>query len=354
MNTLYKLAKTVLFRFTPEQAHSLVLSNLDWVTMFDLHKLITEPVVEDPIEVMGLRFPNCIGLAAGMDKDGKHVTSFGALGFGSVEIGTVTPKGQPGNEKPRCFRLVADEAIINRMGFNNEGAVQVANNLQSARAFRNRGGILGINIGKNKVTPNEQAVDDYLKCMDRLYMYADYLAINISSPNTPNLRDLQAETELNKLLTAIADKRKQLADANKGHRVPIAVKIAPDLSDDAIKAALDVIVKNGMDSVICTNTTISRESVMGNRLSGETGGLSGKPLFARSTEVTKLAAEHLGGTLPIIASGGVMTAQDAVEKMQAGASIVQLYTGFIYNGPSLVAECVHAIAKWRDLQASNG
>ena len=208
-----------------------------------------------------------------MDKDGEHVTAFGALGFGSVEIGTVTPKGQPGNPKPRLFRLIPDEAIINRMGFNNVGAIQVAKNLQSARAFRNRGGILGINIGKNKVTPNSEALSDYKKCMDRLYTSGDYIAINISSPNTPNLRDLQADAELDKLLLGIAEHRQRLADENDGKIVPIAVKIAPDLSDDGVKHALDIIVKHGMNGVICTNTTISREPVEHSPLAKETGGL---------------------------------------------------------------------------------
>ena len=349
MNALYKAAKTVLFRFTPEQAHHIILSNLDWITQFGLQKLVTRRFPEDPIEVMGLRFPNCVGLAAGMDKDGEHVTAFGAVGFGSVEIGTVTPKGQPGNPKPRCFRLVKDDAIINRMGFNNVGAIQVAKNLQSARAFRNRGGILGVNIGKNKVTPNEDALSDYIKCMDRLYMSGDYIAINISSPNTPNLRDLQADAELDHLLGGIAEHRRKLTDQNEGKIVPIAVKLAPDLSDDGIRSALDIIVKHGMDGVICTNTTITREPVAHNPLSKETGGLSGKPLMERSTEVCRLASEHLQGRLPIIASGGVMEAKDAVEKMKAGASIVQLYTGFIFKGPELIADCSEAIAQWRSL-----
>ena len=234
------------------------------------------------------------------------------------------------------------------MGFNNVGAIQVAKNLQSARAFRNRGGILGINIGKNKVTPNSEALSDYKKCMDRLYTSGDYIAINISSPNTPNLRDLQADAELDKLLLGIAEHRQRLADENDGKIVPIAVKIAPDLSDDGVKHALDIIVKHGMNGVICTNTTISREPVEHNPLAKETGGLSGKPLMARSTEVTRIASEHLQGALPIIASGGIMSAQDAVEKMEAGASIVQLYTGFIYKGPELIADCSEAIAQWRD------
>lgn len=348
MNSIYKLAKSVLFRFTPEQAHHIILSNLDWATQLGAQKLVTRSFPENPIEIMGLRFPNCVGLAAGMDKDGEHVTAFGALGFGSVEIGTVTPKGQPGNPKPRLFRLIPDEAIINRMGFNNVGAIQVAKNLQSARAFRNRGGILGINIGKNKVTPNSEALSDYKKCMDRLYTSGDYIAINISSPNTPNLRDLQADAELDKLLLGIAEHRQRLADENDGKVVPIAVKIAPDLSDDGVKHALDIIVKHGMNGVICTNTTISREPVEHNPLAKETGGLSGKPLMARSTEVTRIASEHLQGALPIIASGGIMSAQDAVEKMEAGASIVQLYTGFIYKGPELIADCSEAIAQWCD------
>ena len=292
MNSIYKLAKSVLFRFTPEQAHHIILSNLDWATQLGAQKLVTRSFPENPIEIMGLRFPNCVGLAAGMDKDGEHVTAFGALGFGSVEIGTVTPKGQPGNPKPRLFRLIPDEAIINRMGFNNVGAIQVAKNLQSARAFRNRGGILGINIGKNKVTPNSEALSDYKKCMDRLYTSGDYIAINISSPNTPNLRDLQADAELDKLLLGIAEHRQRLADENDGKIVPIAVKIAPDLSDDGVKHALDIIVKHGMNGVICTNTTISREPVEHSPLAKETGGLSGKPLMARSTEVTAEERRH--------------------------------------------------------------
>ena len=347
MKPAYKLAKKILFHFTPEQAHHLTISNLDWVTQLGLHKLVTREFAEDPIELMGLRFPNTIGLAAGMDKDGEHVTAFGALGFGSVEIGTVTPKGQPGNPKPRCFRLVDEGAIINRMGFNNYGALQVQKNLQSARAFRNRGGIVGVNIGKNKVTPNELALEDYKKCMDRLYDAGDYLAINISSPNTPNLRALQASSELDHLLGGIAQKRKELQEQKNGLYVPIAVKIAPDLTDDQVLEAIDRIVEHGMDAVICTNTTIDRQKISGHRLEKETGGLSGRPLMERSTFVTRLASEHLKGQLPIIASGGVMSAGDAVAKMEAGASIVQLYTGFIFQGPELIADCVEAIASWR-------
>lgn len=347
MNPIYKAAKSVLFRFSPEQAHHLILSNLDWVTQLGLQKMVTRKFPEDPIEIMGLRFPNCVGLAAGMDKNGEHVTAFGALGFGSVEIGTITPRGQQGNPRPRLFRLVEDKAIINRMGFNNVGALEVTKNLQSARAFKNRGGILGINIGKNKTTPNDNAFKDYAMCMDWLYEYADYLTINISSPNTPKLRDLQAKDELNKLLENIAECRTKLSEVHEGRYVPIAVKIAPDLNDDDIRLALDVIVKNKMDAVICTNTTISREAIATNPLSKETGGLSGEPLFERSTEVTKLAAEHLQGALPIIASGGVMSANDAVEKIKAGASIVQLFTGFIYEGPELIADCSEAIAQYR-------
>lgn len=347
MNTVYKLAKKFLFNFTPEQAHHITMTNLDWATHLGLQKLISRPFAEDPIKIMGLRFPNTIGLAAGMDKDGEHVTAFGALGFGSVEVGTITPKAQPGNPKPRCFRLVSEDAIINRMGFNNFGAVQALKNLQSARAFRNRGGILGVNIGKNKVTPNEEALEDYKKCMDWLYDAGDYLAINISSPNTPNLRALQAANELNHLLSGISEKRKQLQEAKGGLYVPIAVKLAPDLENEQILAALDCIVKHGMDAVICTNTTIARDKIKGNPLAGEAGGLSGRPLFERSTEVTRLASEHLQGALPIIASGGVMSAEDAVEKCKAGASVVQLYTGFIFQGPELIADCVEAIAAWR-------
>ena len=268
---------------------------------------------DDPVEVMGLRFPNTVGLAAGMDKDGKHVTAFGGLGFGHVEIGTITPLAQPGVDK-------------------------VLENLRSADAFRLRGGILGINIGKNAVTPIENALSDYEKCLDKVYDAADYIAVNISSPNTKNLRQLQGKGELDHLVEGIVKKREELKAARNGKHVPIAVKIAPDLENDEILRCVDTLIANGIDGV------------EGLDHANETGGLSGAPLRERSTEVVRLVADHVKGAIPIIASGGVMTGADAVEKIEAGAQLVQLFTGFIYNGPKLVADSVEAVAAWRAKQ----
>lgn len=347
---LYSLCRRVLFSMQPETAHQVTMANLDWAVHLGLHKCLTHTPDENPIEVMGLRFPNTIGLAAGMDKDGTRVSAFGGLGFGHVEIGTITPLAQPGNPKPRCFRVIPAKGIINRMGFNNEGCDKVIENLRSADAFRLRGGILGINIGKNKVTPIDNALSDYEKCLDAVYDHADYIAINISSPNTPNLRDLQATDKFDDLVTGIATRRLALKETRNGKHVPIAVKLAPDLENDDILRCVDTLIAHGIDGVIATNTTISRDRIQGMPNCNETGGLSGAPLRERSTEVVRLIAEHVKGALPIIASGGVMTSQDAVEKMEAGAKLVQLYTGFIYSGPALIAECSEAVARWRTEQ----
>lgn len=253
---LYSIARKILFSMDPETAHSVIMANLDWAVNLGVTKLVTRDPVEDPIEVMGLRFPNVVGLAAGMDKNGERVSAFGGLGFGHVEVGTITPKAQPGNPKPRLFRVIPAEGVINRMGFNNHGVDEVLEHLRSAAAFRSRGGILGINIGKNAVTPIERAVDDYLICLRKVYNHADYIAINISSPNTKNLRSLQADSELNKLLTAITDERKRLVDENQGKYVPIALKVAPDLENDDILRISDQLVSFGIDAIIATNTTI--------------------------------------------------------------------------------------------------
>lgn len=347
---LYNIARRVLFSMNPEMAHAVTMTNLDWIVHLGLHKLITHMPDDDPVTVMGVRFPNTIGLAAGMDKDGERVSAFGGLGFGHVEIGTITPLAQPGNPKPRLFRLIPAEGVINRMGFNNEGVVQVLENLRSADAFRLRGGVLGINIGKNAVTPIENALSDYEKCLDAVYDHADYIAVNISSPNTKNLRALQGESELENLVKGITAKRAALKEARNGKHVPIAVKLAPDLENDDILRCVDTLMVHGIDGVIATNTTIARKRVEGLLHAQETGGLSGAPLRERSTEVVRLIAEHVKGELPIIASGGVMTGQDAVEKMEAGAQLVQLFTGFIYKGPKLVADSVEAIAAWRRAQ----
>lgn len=349
---LYNIARRVLFSMNPEMAHAVTMSNLDWIVHLGLHKLITHMPDDDPVTVMGVRFPNTIGLAAGMDKDGERVSAFGGLGFGHVEIGTITPLAQPGNPKPRLFRLIPAEGVINRMGFNNEGVVQVLENLRSADAFRLRGGVLGINIGKNAVTPIENALSDYEKCLDAVYDHADYIAVNISSPNTKNLRALQGESELENLVKGITTKREALKEARNGKHVPIAVKLAPDLENDEILRCVDTLMAHGIDGVIATNTTIARKRVEGLQHAQETGGLSGAPLRERSTEVVRLIADHVKGELPIIASGGVMTGKDAVEKMEAGAQLVQLFTGFIYNGPKLVADSVEAVAAWRRAQAN--
>ena len=348
--TLYNIARRVLFSMNPETAHAVTMANLDWVVHAGLHKLITHMPDEDPVTVMGVRFPNTIGLAAGMDKDGTRVSAFGGLGFGHVEIGTITPLAQPGNPKPRLFRLIPAEGVINRMGFNNEGVVQVLENLRSADAFRLRGGVLGINIGKNAVTPIENALSDYVKCLDAVYDHADYIAVNISSPNTKNLRTLQGEGELDHLVKGITEKRADLKAERNGKHVPIAVKLAPDLENDEILRCVDTLMKYGIDAVIATNTTIGRKRVQGLQHAEETGGLSGAPLRERSTEVVRLVADHVKGELPIIASGGVMSGADAVEKMEAGAQLVQLFTGFIYKGPALIAECSEAVAAWRRAQ----
>lgn len=348
--TLYNIARRVLFSMNPETAHAVTMANLDWVVHTGLHKLITHMPDEDPVTVMGVRFPNTIGLAAGMDKDGTRVSAFGGLGFGHVEIGTITPLAQPGNPKPRLFRLIPAEGVINRMGFNNEGVVQVLENLRSADAFRLRGGVLGINIGKNAVTPIENALSDYVKCLDAVYDHADYIAVNISSPNTKNLRTLQGEGELDHLVKGITEKRADLKAERNGKHVPIAVKLAPDLENDEILRCVDTLMKYGIDAVIATNTTIGRKRVQGLQHAEETGGLSGAPLRERSTEVVRLVADHVKGELPIIASGGVMSGADAVEKIEAGAQLVQLFTGFIYKGPALIAECSEAVAAWRRAQ----
>ena len=268
---LYNIARRVLFSMNPEMAHAVTMSNLDWIVHLGLHKLITHMPDDDPVTVMGVRFPNTIGLAAGMDKDGERVSAFGGLGFGHVEIGTITPLAQPGNPKPRLFRLIPAEGVINRMGFNNEGVVQVLENLRSADAFRLRGGVLGINIGKNAVTPIENALSDYEKCLDAVYDHADYIAVNISSPNTKNLRALQGESELENLVKGITAKREALKEARNGKHVPIAVKLAPDLENDEILRCVDTLMAHGIDGVIATNTTIARKRVEGLQHAQETG-----------------------------------------------------------------------------------
>jgi dihydroorotate dehydrogenase len=292
---------------------------------------------------MGLEFPNPVGLAAGLDKDGAYIDGLAALGFGFIEVGTVTPRAQPGNPKPRMFRLPAANALINRMGFNNGGVDAFVRNVQASRFFQERQGILGLNIGKNADTPIERATDDYLSCLEKVYPYAAYVTVNISSPNTKNLRQLQQASELDDLLAKLKQSQAALADRH-GRYVPVALKIAPDLDSEQIKVIADALLRHRIDGVIATNTTITRDAVQGLPHAQEAGGLSGAPVRPLSDRVVAALHRELGNALPIIGVGGVLTGADAKAKMDAGASLVQLYTGLIYRGPALVRECATAIA----------
>lgn len=292
---------------------------------------------------MGLTFPNPVGLAAGLDKDGAYIDGLAALGFGFIEIGTVTPRAQPGNPKPRMFRLPEAQALINRMGFNNGGVDAFARNVQASRFYQEQRGILGLNIGKNADTPIERATDDYLYCLDKVYPYAAYVTVNISSPNTKNLRQLQQASEIDALLSALKMAQSQLADKH-GRYVPLVLKIAPDLDDEQIDTIASALLRHHIDGVIATNTTITRDAVQGLTHANETGGLSGAPVRDLSTRVVRALHQVLQGEIPIIGVGGILSGSDASEKMAAGASLVQLYTGLIYRGPALVGECASACA----------
>ena len=336
---LYPLIRSALFSLDPEDAHGLTLSSLDVAHGLGLLKLLPRTQGK-PVRVMGIDFPNAVGLAAGLDKDGAHIKALADLGFGFLEIGTVTPRPQPGNPKPRLFRLPAAQAIINRMGFNNLGVDNLVRNVE-ASGFK---GVLGINIGKNKDTPNEHAVDDYLACLDKVYAHASYVAVNISSPNTQNLRDLQKDEALDALLSAIKLRQSELAQQH-GKYVPIALKIAPDLDDAQIAAIAALLMMHRIDGVIATNTTLAREAVAGLQNADEAGGLSGAPVRAASTRVVSALARHLKNEVPIIGVGGILSGDDAQEKIDAGASLVQLYSGLIYRGPALVNACVERLAR---------
>ena len=317
-------------------------SGVDFVNAAGVSCLLARSLPADPVRVMGLDFPNPVGLAAGLDKNGEHVDALAALGFGFIEVGTVTPRPQPGNPRPRLFRLTDRQAIINRMGFNNDGVEKLLANVSAAK-FARWGGVLGINIGKNFDTPIARAADDYLFCLDRVYSAASYVAVNISSPNTTNLRELQRDDALDALLGSLKEAQARLADQH-GKYVPLALKIAPDLEDQQIQAIADLLRQHRMDGVIATNTTLSRAGVEGQRHADEAGGLSGAPLLAMSTAVVGKLATALAGEVPIIGVGGIIKGADAAAKIAAGASLVQFYTGFIYRGPELVAEAAAAIA----------
>src|SRR5574340_830018 len=335
---MYSLLRPALFRLDPETAHNLTLRGLKTAYSLGLSRLIAMRPADDPRTVMGLTFPNPVGLAAGLDKNGDCIAGLAALGFGFIEIGTITPLHQPGNPRPRLFRLPQANAIINRMGFNNDGVDRLVENVKRAD-YR---GILGINIGKNAVTPIEKAADDYLICLRKVYAHASYVTVNISSPNTRNLRQLQDEDALNNLLSLLKEEQKQLADAH-GKYVPIVLKIAPDLTEEQIAQIAHLLMQHRIDGVIATNTTLSREGVENLEHGKEAGGLSGAPVREKSTAVIRALHQHLQGALPIIGVGGIMSGADAVEKINAGASLVQIYSGLIYRGPELITESCASI-----------
>jgi len=335
---LYPLAKSLLFQMDAEQAHTLSLKALTRAARCGLVQPGKAQVVL-PRTVMGLSFPNPLGIAAGMDKNAEYLDGLGALGVGFVEVGTVTPRPQPGNPKPRVFRLPEVEGVINRLGFNNDGVDHLLGQVSRTR-YR---GILGINIGKNFDTPMENAVDDYVNALRRVYPHAHYVTVNISSPNTRNLRELQGSDELTRLLTAIKNTQRELADQS-GRYVPIALKIAPDLETTQIEGIAKLLIAHGMDGVIATNTTISRTAIATHPLAHETGGLSGAPLHGMSLAVVQTLARALDGALPIIGVGGINSAARAKAMLEAGASLIQLYTGMIYKGPGLIGEILQGLA----------
>ena len=341
---LYPLFRPLLFALDPEAAHDLALSGLDAAAATGLARIAAPRVHAAPVRAMGLSFPNPVGLAAGLDKNAAHIDGLASLGFGFIECGTVTPRAQPGNPKPRLFRLPGAEALINRMGFNNDGVDRFLANVQRARFGPKSGGVLGLNIGRNFDTPNERAVEDYLACLRAVYRHASYVTVNVSSPNTQGLRDLQEEAALDALLAALKEEQAKLADRH-GKYTPIAVKIAPDLAADDIRRIARTLVVRKIDGVVATNTTTDRAGVAGLRHAGEAGGLSGRPLKEKSTATIRALAAALGGALPIIGVGGIMSGADAKEKIAAGATLIQVYTGLIYKGPELVAELVEALAK---------
>ncbi|AOY93713.1 dihydroorotate dehydrogenase (quinone) [Cupriavidus sp. USMAA2-4] len=341
LNALYPLFRPALFSMDAEDAHHFTLNNLRRARRLGFAGCIGNRVTDDPRTVMGVRFPNPVGLAAGLDKDGAYIDGLAALGFGFIEVGTVTPRAQPGNPRPRMFRLPQADALINRMGFNNGGVDAFIANVQASR-WKAEGGVLGLNIGKNADTPIERAADDYLYCLERVYPHASYVTVNISSPNTKNLRQLQGASELDGLLSALKNAQQRLADQHKRY-VPVALKIAPDLDADQIGNIGDALVRHRIDGVIATNTTISREAVKGLPHAEEAGGLSGRPVFAPSTAVVKALRAVVGDAVPIIGVGGIFGGAEARAKIEAGAQLVQLYSGLIYRGPNLVSECAAAL-----------
>lgn len=334
----YSAIRKVFFKFDPEAIHELTIKGFKATGASPLNMLYKQTIPNKPFEVMGIKFPNPVGLAAGLDKNGECIKAFEALGFGFIEVGTVTPRPQPGNDKPRIFRLPEANAIINRMGFNNKGVDYLVDQVIKA----NYSGVLGINIGKNKNTPDENAKDDYIHCMRKVYDFATYITVNISSPNTPGLRSLQYGDALNELLSALKAEQTSLAE-QYGKYVPVAVKIAPDLNAEEINSIAECLIANNIDGVIATNTTLARDKVSHLPFGNEQGGLSGAPVKEKSTEVIQLLAKALDNKLPIIGVGGIASAADAQEKIDAGAKLVQVYTGFIYQGPQLIKDIVKTL-----------
>lgn len=334
---MYSLVRKALFIADPETAHGLALEGLRLGHGVGATHLLCK-TRNLPVTVMGLQFPNPVGMAAGMDKNGEYIDALGSLGFGFIEVGTVTPRPQPGNPKPRIFRIEKANGMINRLGFNNKGVDYLVQQAMKRR-FK---GILGINIGKNFDTPNDKAADDYLTCLEKVYPYADYITINISSPNTRGLRDLQDVEQLDSLLAALNNKRLELADEFH-KRVPLVVKVAPDLEDEQIPGMAEVVVRNEFDGLIATNTTISRDAIKGMRHADEQGGLSGAPVRDMANHVLAEFRTHLPAEIALIGTGGITDGEDAAEKIRLGADLVQFYTGFVYKGPDLVGDCVKAI-----------
>jgi dihydroorotate dehydrogenase len=341
---MYSLARPFLFGLDAERAHGLGLASLEAAYRSGLGGLLASRPQPLPTKAFGLVFPNPVGLAAGLDKNGAHVDALQALGFGFIEVGTVTPRPQSGNPKPRMFRVPEHEGIINRLGFNNDGVDALVRNVGRARR---RHGLLGINIGRNKDTPNESAGSDYLFCLERVYPLADYITVNISSPNTAGLRELQEEQALRRLVGTLREAQERLG-AQHGRRVPMLVKVAPDLSDDDIDAAARVLGDLGVDGVIATNTTVSRIALQSHPLASETGGLSGAPLMDKSTAVLRKLRTRLPEQVPLIGVGGILSGADAAKKMAAGATLVQLYSGLVYRGPGLICECVDAMRRRKE------
>ncbi len=335
---MYSLVQKLLFKLDPEVAHELSLDGLGALQRVGALPFIAPARIDNPVQIMGLTFPNPVGLAAGLDKNADYYNALGQLGFGFVEVGTVTPQPQPGNEQPRLFRLPEARAIINRMGFNNLGVEHLVERVKQRRY----NGVLGINIGKNKVTPEENALDDYKQALTQVYAHADYVTVNISSPNTPGLRDLQFGQALTELLAGVHDTRLQLAQKHD-KEVPIVVKIAPDMTESEIQQVAETIAEQKMDGIIATNTTLDKSQVEHFEHGDEAGGLSGAPVREKSTAVIKTVAETLGPDFPIIGVGGIASGQDALDKINAGAKLVQVYTGFIYRGPELIKEINQAI-----------